>query len=319
MYNRKIKGYSLWAWMAAALSAPIAQFFGSFSWIWTLLIGVAAGILWLCVEHATAHGRRDWKPITVLQIVFLIFAAGIAASWSGACWITAKHTWVIPIILLALAACAAEGGCQTGARCGAVLFWFLAGMFLLLCAFALPDVKMEWLAPAAIGNENAGIAVAVLLLPAAAAMLPREKESRPWPWAVGLVLCAAILSAVTVGVLSPAVAEKTSGAFFEMVRGIRIFGVAERFEAIVAAAMTLGWFCLLSLLLTVTGHMAETLHEGWGKPGVWLTAVLAGVVSLWGRNAPAWPFALGALVLWYLFPTLFRRKEKNSKNFEKRY
>lgn len=305
--------------MAAALSAPIAQFFGSFSWIWTLLIGVAAGILWLCVEHATAHGRRDWKPITVLQIVFLIFAAGIAASWSGACWITAKHTWVIPIILLALAACAAEGGCQTGARCGAVLFWFLAGMFLLLCAFALPDVKMEWLAPAAIGNENAGIAVAVLLLPAAAAMLPREKESRPWPWAVGLVLCAAILSAVTVGVLSPAVAEKTSGAFFEMVRGIRIFGVAERFEAIVAAAMTLGWFCLLSLLLTVTGHMAETLHEGWGKPGVWLTAVLAGVVSLWGRNAPAWPFALGALVLWYLFPTLFRRKEKNSKNFEKRY
>lgn len=303
--------------MAAALSAPIAQFFGSFSWIWTLLIGVAAGILWLCVEHATAHGRRDWKPITVLQIVFLIFAAGIAASWSGACWITAKHTWVIPIILLALAACAAEGGCQTGARCGAVLFWFLAGMFLLLCAFALPDVKMEWLAPAAIGNENAGIAVAVLLLPAAAAMLPREKESRPWPWAVGLVLCAAILSAVTVGVLSPAVAEKTSGAFFEMVRGIRIFGVAERFEAIVAAAMTLGWFCLLSLLLTVTGHMAETLHEGWGKPGVWFSAVLAGVVSLWGRNAPAWPFALGALVLWYLFPTLFSRKEKNSKNFEK--
>lgn len=305
--------------MAAALSAPIAQFFGSFSWIWTLLIGVAAGILWLCVERTTVHGRRDWKPITVLQIVFLIFAAGIAASWSGACWITAKHTWVIPIILLALAACAAEGGCQTGARCGAVLFWFLAGMFLLLCAFALPDVKMEWLAPTAIGNENAGIAVAVLLLPAAAAMLPREKESRPWPWAVGLVLCAAILSAVTVGVLSPAVAEKTSGAFFEMVRGIRIFGVAERFEAIVAAAMTLGWFCLLSLLLTVTGHMAETLHEGWGKPGVWFSAVLAGVVSLWGRNAPAWPFALGALVLWYLFPTLFRRKEKNSKNFEKRY
>ena len=282
--------------MAAALSAPIAQFFGSFSWFWTLLIGIASGILWLCVEQTTVNGRRDWKPLTVLQILFLIFAAGIAASWSGACWITAKHTWVVPIILLALAACAAEGGCRTGARCGAVLFWFLAGMFLLLCAFALPDVKMEWLAPAPMENENTGIAVAVLLLPAAAAMLPREKKSRPWPWALGLTVGAVILSAVT---------------------GIRIFGVAERFEAVVAAAMTLGWFCLLSLLLTVAGHMAETLYEGWGKAGVWLSAIVAGVISLWGRNAPVWPFALGALVFWCLLPTLFSRKEKNSKNFEK--
>lgn len=303
--------------MAAALSAPIAQFFGSFSWFWSLLIGIASGILWLCVEQTTVNGRRDWKPLTVLQILFLIFAAGIAASWSGACWITAKHTWVVPIILLALAACAAEGGCRTGARCGAVIFWFLAGMFLLLCAFALPDVKVQWLSSAAIGNENTGIAVAVLLLPAAAAMLPREKKSRPWPWALGLTVGAVILSAVTVGVLSPAVAEKTEGAFFEMVRGIRIFGVAERFEAVVAAAMTLGWFCLLSLLLTVAGHMAETLHAGWGKAGVWISAVLAAVISLWGRRAPAWPFALGALVLWCLLPTLFSRKEKNSKNFEK--
>lgn len=176
---------------------------------------------------------------------------------------------------------------------------------------------MQWLSPAAIGNENAGIAVAVLLLPAAAAMLPREEKSRPWPWALGLTVCAVILSAVTVGVLSPAVAEKTEGAFFEMVRGIRIFGVAERFEAIVAAAMTLGWFSLLSLLLTVAGHMAETFHAGWGKPCVWVSAILAAVVSLWGRSAPVWPFALGALVLWCLLPTLFSRKEKNSKNFEK--
>lgn len=148
-------------------------------------------------------------------------------------------------------------------------------------------------------------------------MLPREKKSRPWPWALGLTVGAVILSAVTVGVLSPAVAEKTEGAFFEMVRGIRIFGVAERFEAVVAAAMTLGWFCLLSLLLTVAGHMAETLYEGWGKAGVWLSAIVAGVISLWGRNAPVWPFALGALVFWCLLPTLFSRKEKNSKNFKK--
>ena len=42
-----------------------------------------------------------------------------------------------------------------------------------------------------------------------------------------------------------------------MIRGISILGVAERFESVVAAAMTLGWFCLLSLLLTGAGHLGK--------------------------------------------------------------
>lgn len=305
MYNRKIEGHSLWAWTAAAISAPVAQFLGSTPWHWTLLLGAAAGGLWLCVEAATVYGRRDWKWLAVLQILFLVFTVSSAARWSGACWVTAESAWAIPVVLLVLAACAAEGGCRAGARCGAVLFWCLTLLFAVLVVFAIPDVKLSGLRP-----ENRGdgeVAAAVLLLPAVAALLPRKRGSKPWPWALGIVLGAVGLSALTAGVLSPAVAAGTQGAFFEMIRGISILGVAERFEAVVAAAMTLGWFCLLSLLLTGAGHLGETLHEGWGRPTVWLSALCAALALPWVKNVPAWISTLGALLFWYIFPLLARK------------
>ena len=129
-------------------------------------------------------------------------------------------------------------------------------------------------------------------------------------------LAGAGVSLLTAGVLSPAVATNIQGAFFEMIRGISILGVAERFEAVVAAAMTLGWFCLLSLLLTAAGHLGETLHQGWGRPTVWLTALLAAAGQAWAREVSPWFSALGALVFWCLLPLLGRRRapvEKKNK------
>ena len=140
MYNREIEGHSLWAWAAAAISAPAAQFLGSTPWHWTLLLGLAAAGIWLCVEAGTVYGRRDWKPVAVLQILFLAFAVSAAAGWSGACWPTARQSWTIPVVLLVLGACAAEQGCRTGARCGAVLFWCL----VLLFAVLVPLLCQRW-------------------------------------------------------------------------------------------------------------------------------------------------------------------------------
>lgn len=184
MYNREIEGHSLWAWAAAAISAPAAQFLGSTPWHWTLLLGLAAAGIWLCVEAGTVYGRRDWKPVAVLQILFLAFAVSAAAGWSGACWPTARQSWTIPVVLLVLGACAAEQGCRTGARCGAVLFWCLVLLFAVLVAFAVPEVEWRNLRPE--NRGDGGTAAAVLLLPAAAALLPRKKGRSPWLWGLGL-------------------------------------------------------------------------------------------------------------------------------------
>lgn len=304
-FNREIEGHSLWAWIAAASIAPMAQFLGSNSWLWTLLLGLGAGGLWLLTERRA--GYRPGKIVACVQILFLSLCTGAAASWSGACWLTAEKQWAIPAVLLVLAACAAEGGCQAGARCGGVLFWFLAGMFLLLGIFALPDVELRWLNPIESGRWQGAF---LLLLPGVCALLPRKRKKSPWLWAVGLTLTGCAIAALTAGALSPKVAAETSGAFFQMARGISVLGVAERFEVVVAAAMTIGWFCLLSLLLSAAGHMAESMHEGWGRPAVWLTALLAGLTMPWMGNL-IWPvLTVPALVLWYLVPVLGRRKEK---------
>ena len=195
-----------------------------------------------------------------------------------------------------------------------MLFWCLVLLFAVLVAFAVPEVEWRNLRPENRGDGST--AAAVLLLPAAAALLPRKKGRSPWLWGLGLAIIGAGVSLLTAGVLSPAVATNIQGAFFEMIRGISILGVAERFEAVVAAAMTLGWFCLLSLLLTAAGHLGETLHQGWGRPTVWLTALLAAAGQAWAREVSPWFSALGALVFWCLLPLLGRRRapvEKKNK------
>ncbi|MFR0734904.1 MAG: hypothetical protein ACLSHU_12690 [Oscillospiraceae bacterium] len=119
----------------------------------------------MCVEAGTVYGRRDWKPVAVLQILFLAFAVSAAAGWSGACWPTARQSWTIPVVLLVLGACAAEQGVSDGARCGAVLFWCLVLLFAVLVAFAVPEVEWRNLRPENRGDGSTAAAVLHYLPP----------------------------------------------------------------------------------------------------------------------------------------------------------
>lgn len=307
--EQKIDNRSLWAWVAAALFAPAAQSLGSASWPWVLLVASVAGALWLLGAAATERGWRCGKAVAAMQILYLIFAVSVAASKSAACWITAKSNWTIPVVLLVLAATSAAQGNRAGARCGAMLYWFVAGMFLLLAAFCLPNVEVNWLRPGVVAPD--GQTAAILLIPAAALLLPREGKGKAWPWAVAALVLSVTVSVLTIGTLSPKIAAQTEGAFFETVRGTSILGVAERFEALVAAAMTLSWFCLLSLFLAAIGHMAQKIHPALGKPSIWLSAAIAALVSPYAPVVPAALAAVLAFLLWFLLPALGRNKSKS--------
>lgn len=306
MFNRNIDSASLGAWVLAAMLAPMAQFLGSVSWYYVLAIGVGAGLLWMC---AAAGKRPCGNTETVLQLLGLTLAAGLSAQWAGRCWSQANNGWVIPVTLVLLAACSAERGGQVGARCGATLFWFLAAMVIGLLAFAVPDVKPRFLLPAASGNPIP--AAAVLLIPGAAMLLPREK-GKGWGWAAAILALAVAISAVTQGVLSPAAAAGQQGAFFEMIRGISILGVAERFEAVVAGAMTLSWFCQLSLFFSAAGELGEGLRPNAGRKCVWICAGAAAAVFGF-VSIPPYAAALGAGALWYLLPVVRIFPEKIKK------
>ncbi len=313
MSHKKVQARALWAWAVAGFTAPAAQVLGSISWPLVLGIGLLAGILWIVVSKVTAEGWHGPKLVYALEYIILILALTLWASLSGKCWTTTTADRTIPVVLLVLSACAAEGGVRAGSRCGRTLFWAMVAMFLLLGAFSLPDVQYRWLTPN--DNIDVGTTLWVFLLPMVTLLLPREDGARLWPWAAVLAGTGVSIALLSPGVLSPQVSAVKDGAFFAMVRGISILGVAERFEAVVAAAMTLGWFCCLSLLLTAAGHMAGQIHPGWERRGVWIGAFLAGFGQCFGEIPMVWAAPYVAIVAWIVVPLLgCGKKSKKSEN-----
>ena len=125
------------------------------------------------------------------------------------------------------------------------------------------------------------------------------------------VLCT-LASAVASGVLSPAVAAVEADAFYEMIRSL---SSANRFEAVLSAGITVGWFSVLALCLTLCGQWAEHFRPGWGKRGMTAAAFLGalGVLLNWSVRGPL--LLLPAAILWVFVPlvTHFNRKIKKSK------
>ncbi len=295
----KIEEKGLWLWIGAAMAAPMGQWLGNSSWPWVVAASLGAGALFLLVNKVTGE-EKPGKLIAVLQILFLIVAVGAAAAHAGACWLTAKVEWIIPAVLLVLAACSASGSSVAAQRAGATVFWFVALGFCVLLAFALPDVKAGYLRPA----QGQMVGLPVILIPGVVFLLPRKKGKQPWKQFLLLTVAAGLISGLTAGVLSPEVAAGTKGAFMEMVRGIRVLGAAERLEALAAAVMTLSWFGLMSLFLAAAGEMGQIICPGKRALFVWLTAGLGAAVCLVAEGVAAIVLALGAVFFWYLLPSV---------------
>lgn len=301
MFQEKLDARSLLAWTAAGLAAPIAGFFGSMPWYLPLLSGVAAGVLW-CL--AWSRGQANLSKIMAIgQYAFLTLAAAGAALASRDAW--RGGDLAIPIGLLLLSAWAGSHGAD-GCRYGPVIFLLSSILYGVVLIFALPDAEKAYMLPAFSWGQ--GEAFGILLLPGILVFLPIGEERRPMPWALGIGLFGGAVAFVTGACLSPLVAENTGNAFFRMAQGVRILGVAERFEAVISAVMTMGWFCLLSLLFALAGKMTETVFPGKGRLGVWLSAVLAGVSMIWVGKIPVLVMAALAFFFWGLLPLLAPRK-----------
>lgn len=306
MFQEKIDSRALLAWTAAGIAAPIAGLFGSLPWPLVLAEGIGAAALWLAGWGKTPPGG---KLLAGMQFVFLALAASLAAGRCGESWDGGAGSWVISLSLLLLSAWAASHGGDVVARCGAIVFLLSVFLYGVLFVSGVPDVEMEYLLPPV--RWDGGLSFGVLLIPGILCFFPKKEGKRPWTWAAGLTVFAGALAALTVGCLSFAVASEKEGAFFQMVQGVSILGIAERFEALVSAVMTMGWFCLMSLFFTAGGHLTELLWPERGKWGVWVAAAIAAGLMHWSRWIPTVVFAGLAAVLWGFLP-LFGKREKSS-------
>lgn len=298
MFHKKIPARQLSAWLFAAITPVLIKLSAGTSWLVLGITAIVCSLAAWCVWKWGSQIRNRW--VSLLQCVFIIILIGNLVSESAGSWPGDNYP-AVPLILLALAAWSAQKGPSAAARVGTVLFWFVIIMYLVVFGAGVKDIQPKWLTPQWAGPD--WNSVVLLLTPAVAAVLLKQDEK----WGPRLLLPAAFLlgaAIIVAGVLSPDVAEKTENTFYEMSRSLNLLGVAKRFEAVISAGMTVGWFALLTLYLTICGRFLENAKKDMEKSGVWIGAVGAAAWMLFGMHISGEILAIIAAVFWVGIPIL---------------
>lgn len=219
------------------------------------------------------------------------------------------------LLLLLAAAYAAERGEETVLRSGAILFFFLTAVEAVILGFSAVQVRAAWLAPQA---GSVPLAAMTAALSPMAVLYVRGGARRTGGWlAAGIGLCAAA-ALCAAGTLSPRVAGEEAFAVYTMAKSVSVFGVMERLEPVVSAALTAGGFCLLSVLCLANAKTAQAIgwkrRTGIGNFLLGCTGYLAGTVLPEGVQAVAAAICWGMVPLVTLWVASVKKLQKNQKN-----
>ena len=136
-----------------------------------------------------------------------------------------------------------------------------------------------------------------------------------WKRCAAVLLAAALCAA---GTLSPRVAGEEAFAVYTMAKSVSVFGVMERLEPVVSAALTAGGFCLLSVLCLANAKTAQAIgwkrRTGIGNFLLGCTGYLAGTVLPEGVQAVAAAICWGMVPLVTLWVASVKKLQKNQKN-----
>ena len=307
-------------WVGAGLSAAVTAEGCGLGWPWVLTGGLAGILLYIVCIRTRPCGaatvlRMKAPPVAWLAALWTVFAMGWTAILADSAFPMTDGFPALGWILLLLAAFGAEKGVTACAGTAGVLCLFLAGLYGAVTGFAAPDVATEYLRPDR-NWQNILPAMGLFLLPTPILML-KCRAARPLAaegkcsrggqgsgrptalcgWCVFLPLIAAILTAVTAGVLSPQLAAQSENAFYDLARSVSILGVMERVEPLVSAAMTMGVFCLL------TGQLCAVKALIPGKYTVPL-AVGAAALAMIPAKLLSLPLLAAGNILFWVLPIL---------------
>ena len=313
MQNHKVDPSSLWAWIFAGVSAPLAQGAGRSSWLTVLITGVVCGAacLWVLAAADKRCFHAGWY--SAVQTLWLALVTGVLARWSVMCWPTADGFPVVGLTLLVLAVFASWGGAQRASRCISALFWLLALLYAVILAAGTQDLNLRYMTPTA--QPFSVLPVVLFLLPVVAGFLPCTKRRKIVPL-VGVSLFATVLSLWTIGTLSAKVTAQLKEPFYAFSRSLTLFGVAERFESVVSVALTMGYFSLFTFLLCAVYHLTDRVFPGKGRTGVVAAAILALTLMMLVTKISEMILAAGCVLLWVLLPLALGRKTKKLENWD---
>lgn len=304
-------GRQFGAWLLSATIGPVLSIVGSGGWITTAITVIVCVALDLVVLSCKQMAVPRW--LCVVELLWLVLFLGSVAEISAGCWLAIDTLRIIPIVLLLLAAMTAKDGVARLGRIGATLIWLIIPVLGIVMLAGTADADLAW-----VKNQTEapnGMLIALLLTPCLGGFLPRE-ESKSASWAVVLLgvitVAASLLMEATLG---PEV-DSAANVFYEFSKGINLFGVAERFEALVACVLTISWFSLFIMVVGAAFNFAEQILPATAKWSAWLVVLTAGAL-MWILPDSRYGVAAGSLIFW-VFPTLITQGLGGEKKMEKK-
>ena len=242
------------------------------------------------------------KILAALILFWTVTVMGWAAALADRAFPMVDGFPVLGWVLLALAAWGCGKGPAACARCCGVLSLFLGGLYGVILLMAAPDVTWAYLKPT--DSWLQGIwGVGLFLLPAGAWFVAGNQEGKGLLWLeLILPVLAALLAAVTAGVLSPELAATRQVPLYDVAQSVSLFGVVERMEPLLSAAMTMGAFGLLSTLVCAAKALMDQLRP-WNGNGA-AACVAAAAAMFLTKDLPVELLSMGCIVLWMIIPLL---------------
>lgn len=310
--HRKIPGAQMNAWVLCAVIGPILSVVGRNGWMTTLIVAVATGVLSFCILSCKRMKLPRW--LCVLELIWLtIFLGGIGKT-AGSCWPSSGVFPVIPIVLLLLAVLATSRGYVPAARTGATLIWVIVPVLGITAIAGVGDVTPSWIRMEL--EVPDGMLASLLLTPCLCAFLPHDTAGGVRWSAVMLGAIAVIGTMLIDGLMGGVAAAQASNSFYMFSKSIHLYGVAERFEALVACALTGSWFAVFALILSVAQHLSEEIFTSARKYSIWVVATVSGVLMCILPNGGEW-IVTGALIFWGFLPSV-TQGVVGAKNIEKK-
>lgn len=288
MTSEKLTAKQMLLWTASAMSAPLAIYAGKTSWEWILVTGavcISASIAVLRIGSSDFGNLLRWGQLIVLSMV-----AGIFSSEVSACW--GEESMSMPLVLLALAALSASNTAQNAGRVCCCVGWVAAIIYALALGVGIKNI--EWTRLTEMGYCHEMIIVA-FLLPALGLLLPADRAKGIS--IMGMVLFGAVISILCFGTLSADGVMEADLPIYQYSKSLTMLGIAERFEAVASAALTLGLFCTLSLILSAA--------EGMIKHGAVIAATIA-AINIQINNVFV---SIMAVFAWIILPLIIKAKK----------
>ena len=331
LLTRRQLGLLLWTGMVSPLirQAPgaMTDFAGGAAWLSGLFFVPAAGLLGLFLA-GTLRSRTPGEGLGEVLCrtagpfpgrltagvfgVWAVFYAGFVLRAGADRFVSAMYPdsrdWPFMAVMGLLALLAGAGRLKALARCAQIVAPVFFGVFLLVFLFCLPNVDFSELrpsaAPSAAGVLRGGIPL-LWTLSAGALCAFLAGETEPGPLArtlsaplMTLAALGAAMCAATVGTFGAALTGELRYPFFVMLRGVRVFDLLERVEALIVVQWAGADFLLLGTLLHAAGRcLALALRGPGASPGKGAVLLCAGGMFLCGRLCADSAFALRELGL----------------------